>query len=455
MSPEKTDPIDLLYRDQIDQFSAYVRLKEVTGLAEGFFSSGQLVQSLKVPREWRESTEFAVGLTGSIGRREAHTAYSDYDVSVIAKSRDKRDAVIKKLIELNPQACEDKLERSSLFGPDEDRSPNNEELKDIYYPLIESDTILQPEALMQRVWFLTEFTPLVASPVYRGLQRKLAEHYGVFTKGDLYANPKKLLDDLLKYRDAFNQHMKQTEKYEREEMKGMGHHAKTIFLRQFAHLFNALAVVRLVCRKDHILALPDDRRDDEFFANLRAPTLIRLGYWFSDEFHFSRSMRRFDVENKLSSSIEVRDRYMKFLRDKSPGSRGKVIEKLCTPLENERGMVRRLFKRTSVELIESYNEGLKRLWLAEVREHLAGMQPGNASDELEGVPEILNMKELSLAVLWPLRSLAELISTTFEVAGEWGYFEGQTYPYSGRAESTKRLVKEAEEMKQKVFPVRP
>lgn len=445
MTFQATDP---LYRDQIDQFSAYLRLKETTNIIEGFFASGQLIRNLKVPNDWINSTEFAVGLTGSIGRREAHTSYSDYDVAVIARTRSARDEVLSRLVKLNPQA---NLERSALFRKDATNTEVNERIKDIYYPLIEPETILDSDALMPRVWLLTEFTPLATSPIYVQVQRKLSAHYGVFTKGSLYAKPNALLDDLLNYRDAFKKSMKNTEDYEKNEMKGMTHHAKTIILRQFAHLLNALAVVRLVCRKDQIMSLPEIFHDAELFANLRAPTIIRLGYWFSDEFHFSRSMRRFDAENELSSSLEVRDRYRQFLEAKSPASRGKVIEKLCMPVKNERGMVRRLFKRTCVELIENYNEGLKRLWEETVRDHLAEIQPG-ASAELDEVPEILNMKELSRGVLWPLHALAKLISITFEVAGEWGYFEGQTYRNSGRAESTNRLLSEAEKMSGKVFP---
>jgi hypothetical protein len=112
MTFQATDP---LYRDQNDQFSAYLRLKETTSLIEGFFASGQLMRNLKAPDDWVDSNEFAVGLTGSIGRREAHASHSDYDVAVIARTRSARDEVLFRLIEPNPQA---NLERSALFRKD-------------------------------------------------------------------------------------------------------------------------------------------------------------------------------------------------------------------------------------------------------------------------------------------------------------------------------------------------
>lgn len=434
---------DALYRAEIDKFSAYVSIKESDRLIEGFFASGQLIRNLNFEEGRINNADLLVGLTGSIGRREANTAYSDYDFAVITRDRDARDKAISHLVELNPKA---RFERRELFTIGVVQSAETDPIREIYYPSIHPDKILEPSALKERVWLLTEFTPLANAEIYTEIQHTLANHYQVFTDPGMYAKPEKLLDDLVAYQNAFVTSLEKTQDLEENEQPGLTTHAKTIILRKFAHLFNLLAVVRMVCRKDHITSCPEGpARDSVVFADLRAPTLIRIGYWFSDEFHFEKPMRRFDSEKEMSASSEVFKRYIKFLSKNSPGSRGRVILKLCEPLQTERGLVRRLFKRTSVELIENYNVGLKRIWTGSLRLHLAGLSSG-ASRALRREPEFDNIIELSQRVLWPLYALANLLFITFEIAGEWGYFEDETYPYSGRKAATTRLLHETKKM---------
>lgn len=434
---------DSLYRDEIDRFSAYLSVKESASLIEGFYASGQLIKSLNFDEKKINNKNALVGITGSIGRREAHTIHSDYDIAVITRDPSTRDSVIQHLIQKNPKANWDRRE---LF----DRGATTNECdRNFYYPVINPEKILEGDSLFARAWLLTEFTPLARGELYSGIQRKLVEHYSVFSHGSLlYAKPGRLLDDLFRYQKELEESMKKFQSMEEKEQKGLTGHAKALILRKFAHLFNALAVVRMVCRKSYMTASETPNSEDRVFSNLRAPTLIRVGYWFSDEFHFEKPMHRFDSDKPTAASKELLDKYLTFLQEESNNSSGRVIQKLCLDLQLERGLVRRLFKRTCVELIENYNEALKRIWTVPVRDHLARAKLDSAT-MLTGEAEFENVKLLSQRVLWPLYALANLLTFTFEIAGDWGYFEGETYPHSGRCIATQRLLEETRVMRSK------
>ncbi|MET3234186.1 UNVERIFIED_ORG: hypothetical protein ABIC54_006402 [Burkholderia sp. 1263] len=444
MTLKKTD---LSYRADIDRFCAYVSLKECDNLIEGFWSSAQLITSLTWQKDQICGDDFLVGLTGSIGRREAHPEYADYDVITITADKLLRDAALTHLIKSNPNPNPPvRFDRCDLFNGQEDPSLELIKKRDFYYPTIDPTKLLEPSSIHERIWLLTEFIPLVESRIYGKIQKELVEYYRLFSHSSLYAKPEKLLADLIAYPMALALALQDSEEMEAGEIGGFTRHAKTIILRKLAHLFNILAVVRLICRKKHIASCAnEEQKNHEFFVNMRAPTLIRVGYWFSEEFHYDKPMRRFESEKDTSASMEVYERYLEFLKNASPNGRGQVIYKLCQPIPSERGIVRRLLKRTCVELIENYNLSIKRIWTWQVRDHLSKVSPG-ASLVLKAEPEFDNIKELSKRVWWPLFALSNLLSITFEVAGEWGYFDDETYPASGRAAATSCLVDETGKM---------
>lgn len=445
----EADTVDDAYRAEIESFSAYIRLKESDGLIEGFFTSGHLIQSLHFDPSVIANCDRVVGLTGSIGRREAHGKHSDYDVAVITREPGTRDAAIRHLMQSNPWAH---FDRRSLFKKGKVK-PDAERIRQIYYPAINPENLRHSESVMQRVWLLTEFTPLAITSTYAEVQRELINYYELFSTPELYAKPFKLIEDFTRYPEAFAKSLDGTAYLEETEQAGVTTHAKTIMLRKFAHLFNLLAVLRLICRKEHVISLRDESSiSNAIFYHLRAPTLIRVGYWFSNDFHHGAPMQRFASESNLSASATVFEKYLEFLKGKGKDElsaieigRLSVVLKLCEDLKPEKDLVRRLFKRTCVELIENYNNGVKRIWTGRVREHLAGVKSG-PSRLVSNDSELDNIFELSEKVLWPLYALAKLLSITFEVADSWAYFERATYQSSGRAVATNRLLLETRKM---------